>query len=282
MKPGEGYTSSRAYLSVGHLKNAAHFARLTGEVERHKRFVWGTIKPHDAYAMGAVLSSVAFVEAAVNEVYADAADDSHPMEVMRIIGEGYAERMPEELRSLLAGLWNTQRWRMTASTLDKYQVALGFAGAERFDPGAAPFQDVRLLIQLRNALVHFEPTSHHEGISEPSRLERSLTGKFDPNPLAAFPVGSRPDDPVVPFLPDRCLGHGCALWTLRSSVAFTQEFFTRMDLEAHHGGRLPEMALQYASMSSLEGIAERYGTSPEHLVEHPVEHPPESGGRNFE
>lgn len=278
MQPGSGYTSSRAYLSVGHLKNAAHFTRLTGEVERHDRFVRGAIKPHDAFAMGAVLSSVAFVEAAVNEVYADAADDSHPMEFIRYIGEGYAERMPEELRSLLAGLWNKQRWRMRTPTLEKYQVALESAGAERFDAGAAPLQDARLLTQLRNALVHFEPTSHHEGVSKPTRLERSLTGKFPLNPLAAYPEGSRPDAPLVPFLPDRCLGHGCALWSLGSGVAFTREFFARMGLESRHGGRLYEDALLYASMTPLEEVAERYGTSPEHLIEQPAESPPGAEG----
>ena len=281
MQPGEGFTSSRAYLSIGHLKNAAHFARLTGEIEQHTRFVRGAIKPHDAFAMGAVLSSVAFVEAAINEVYADAADDSHPWEVMHIIGEGYAERMPEELRTALSGWWNTQTWRMRTSTLEKYQVALDSAGAERFD-GGPPYQDVKLLTKLRNALVHFEPTSHHEGISESTRLERSLAGRFPLNPLAAFPEGSRPDSPVVPFLPNRCLGHGCALWALRSSAAFSREFFARMGLEARHGGGLDEDALLYASMTPLEEIAEKYGTSPEHLVEHPVEHPPESGGRDSE
>lgn len=278
MQPEGGFTSSRAYLSIGHLKNAAHFTRLTGEIERRERFVRGAIKPHDAFAMGAVLSSGAFVEAAVNEVYADAADDSHPWEVMRMIGEGYAERMPEELRTALSGLWNTRTWRMRTPTLEKYQVALGFAGAQRFDAGAAPYQDVKLLTKLRNALVHFEPSSHHEGISEPTRLERSLTGKFPLNPLVAYPEGSRPDDPVVPFLPNRCLGHGCALWSLRSSVAFTREFFDRIGLEARHGGGLAEDALMYASMSPLEEIAEKHGTTPERVVEHPADPPPRTGG----
>ncbi len=195
---------SRVYLSIGHLKNAAHFVRLTGEIEQHTEFLWGTFKPHEAYAMGAVLSSVAFLEAAINELYADAADDSHPSEVMRSIGEGYAMEMPKDARGLLAGLWSTEKFRMGARTLEKYETALRMAGAAGFDRGAQLYQDVALLIQLRNALIHFEPQSHHEGEAEPTQFEKKLSGKFPLNPLAAPPINSLGNDPLQPFLPDRC------------------------------------------------------------------------------
>lgn len=267
---------SRVYLSIGHLKNAAHFTRLAGEIEQHSNFVWGTFKPHEAYAMGAVLSSVAFVEAAVNELYADAADNSHPSETMRSIGEGYAMKMPKDVRGLLAGLWSTEKFRLTARTLEKYEVALRAAGGEEFDRGSHPYQDVALLIKLRNALIHFEPESHHEGNFEPTGFERKLTGKFALNPLAAPPINPLGNDPLLPFLPDKCLGHGCAMWTLTSTVAFTEQFFTNMGLEAMHGGWLVEMAVEYASMQPPEDIAAKHGTRSEHLVEHTVESPPTS------
>ena len=258
---------SRVYLSIGHLKNAAHFARLTGELEQHTEFVWGTFKPHEAYAMGAVLSSVAFLEAAVNELYADAADVSHPDEIMRDIGEGYAMDMPKDLRGLLAGLWNTEKFRIGARTLEKYEVVLKVAGGEEFDKGSTPYQDVALLIKLRNALIHFEPASHHEGNEEPTGLEAKLTGKFPLNPIAAPPINPLGNDPLLPFLPDRCLGHGCALWALRSCVAFDKEFFSRMGLSAIHGG-LGEISIEYASLHPVEEIAANHGTRAEHLVEH--------------
>lgn len=269
---------SRVYLSIGHLKNAAHFARLTGEIERYTEFSWGIFDPHEAYAMGAVLSSVAFLEAAVNELYSDAADDSHPSEIMRSIGEGYAMKMPKDVRGLLAGLWGTERFRIGARTLEKYEIALRTAGAAGFDTGAQPYQDVALLIQLRNALIHFEPQSHHQGEDEPTRFERRLRGKFPLNPLAAPPINPLGKDPLLPFLPDKCLGYGCAVWALESSVAFTQEFFSGMGLEATHGGWLVEMAVEYASMRPLEEIAAKHGARAEHLVESPIEQPPGSRG----
>lgn len=276
--PSRESIHSRVYLSTGHLKNAAHFARLTGEIEQHTKFTWGTFKPHEAYAMGAVLSSVAFLEAAVNELYADAADDSHPSEIVRSIGEGYAMEMPKDVRGLLAGLWGTERFRMGARTLEKYEIALRIAGAAGFDRGTQPYQDVALLIKLRNALIHFEPQSHHEGEDEPTRFEEKLSGKFSLNPLAAPPINPLGKDPLQPFLPHKCLGYGCAMWALQSSVAFTEEFFSRMGLEAFHSGWLVEMAIEYASMWPLEEIAAKHGARAEHLVERPVDTPPVSCG----
>jgi hypothetical protein len=259
--------SSRTYLSIGHLKNASYFSRLTGEVEQHSKFIWGTIKPHEAYAMGAVLSSVAFLEATINEVYADAADDSDPSEILRRIGTGYAMKMPGNLRNLLASLWNTEKFRRTARTLEKFQTAIKLAGREEFELGSAPYQDVALLIRLRNALLHFEPESHYEGDDEPKELERKLHGKFPLNPLAANAWH-------VPFLPHRCLSHGCTLWAIKSSVALTNEFFSRVGLEgagyegASYSSWLAEMVIEYASMQPLEKIAAKHDTSVDHIVEH--------------
>lgn len=220
--------------------------------------------------MGAVLSSVAFLEAAVNELYADTADDTHLDEVMRDIGEGYAMDMPKDLRGLLAGLWNTDRFRIGARTLERYQIALKAAGAKGFEKGSAPYQDVALLIQLRNALIHFEPASHHEGGEEPTGLEAKLSGKFPLNPLAAHPINPLGNDPLLPFLPDKCLGHGCALWALTSSVAFTEEFFSRVGLKATYSGWLVEMSVEYASLHPAEEIAAKHDTRAEHVIEHVV------------
>ena len=276
--PTQESMHSRVYLSIVHLKNAARFTRLTGEIEQHTEFSWGIFDPHEAYAMGAILSSVAFLEATVNELYADAADNSHPSEIMRSIGEGYAMEMQKDVRGLLAGLWGTKRFRMGARTLEKYETALEISGAAEFDKGAQPYQDVALLIQLRNALIHFKPQSHHEGENEPTQFEKRLNGKFPLNPLAMPPINPLGADPLQPFLPHKCLGYGCAMWALKSSVTFTEEFFSKMELKASHGGCLVEMAVEYASMRSLEEIAAKHGARVEHLVESPVETSPQSRG----
>ena len=52
---------------------------------------------------GAVFSSVAFLEAAINELFDDVADDHKP----------YVGPLPEDTKLLLAGLWafeSVERW----------------------------------------------------------------------------------------------------------------------------------------------------------------------------
>ncbi len=68
------------------------------------------------------------------------------------------------------------------------------------------------------------------------------------------------------------------MWALKSSVAFTEESFSRMGLKASHGGWLVEMAVEYASMRSLEEIAAKHGARAEHLVERPINTPRVSRG----
>jgi hypothetical protein len=85
---------------------------------------------------------------------------------------------------------------------------------------------VDCLIKLRNALVHYEPEwtiniSDTEKITV-QKFEKILKGKFQLNPLTG--EGNS-------FFPDKCLGHGCAEWAVKSSIMFADEFFLRMRLK---------------------------------------------------
>jgi len=67
--------SSRHYMAAQHLWSARHQARQCAEIESSR---YGDVPvfdvQHRAYSMGAVLASVTFLEALVNEVFRDAAD----------------------------------------------------------------------------------------------------------------------------------------------------------------------------------------------------------------
>ena len=94
------------------------------------------------------------------------------------------------MRTQLGALWDVDRFRRSASTLEKYQCALRFADLPKFSEGALPYQDTKLLIDLRNALVHFvpetTPTKSGPSIEIPKhKFENMLKGKFAPNPFAA-------------------------------------------------------------------------------------------------
>jgi hypothetical protein len=110
--------------------------------------------------------------------------------------------------------------------LEKFQLALALAGKDLFDRGKRPYQEVALLVRLRNALVHYVPewvtyVSPETEALENQGIKESLSGKFELNPLRG---------PADPFFPDRCLAYGCAKWAVTSCIEFADEFFSRMGL----------------------------------------------------
>lgn len=108
------------------------------------------------------------------------------------------------------------------SILEKYEIALAMAEKEPLDHGTVVCQNVKLLIRLRNALIHFEPTSSTSTAEGSQRLEKQFRGKFLLNPM----TGRK-----TPFFPERCLGHGCAKWAVESGVSFVDHCLSRLDIE---------------------------------------------------
>lgn len=140
--------SSRHYFATRHLWMARHSARLCQERESalvSANQVNGDIE-HSSLAVTAVLSSVAFLEALVNEVFLDVVDTPLGQENRR--NDGITDDAADLMRNL---------WEDRASILDKYQLALVCARKPKFETGGTLYQKVNLLIKLRNELVHFKP-----------------------------------------------------------------------------------------------------------------------------
>jgi hypothetical protein len=210
----------RQPMSPFHILAAARFSKLSAVVEReHRDHTWvevnrsGAFFEHRGYVMGAIFMAVAFLEATINELFRDAVD---AYTVAEHVYPPPIRRVPEPVRKLLA-----KRWRESVEredTLSKYQIALKSAGKAPLDPGRQPYQDAKLLIGLRNRLVHYKPEFVVAG---EHIAERQLRGKFAENPFIEA-------DTDNPFYPDRCLSHGCAKWAAESSINFADEFHTRM------------------------------------------------------
>lgn len=174
-------------------------------------FAWSTI--HHSLVTGSLLNSACALEATINEWF------SFADEIAEAEANGGVKRL-QRLWSL--GIPRTASFQI----LQKYQVGLALIGKPEFAEGEEPFQSARLLVDLRNWLVHYEPTwepmAVHEDGGEypPHKLVRRLRGKFPLNPLS---------QPHVPFWPYKCLGSGCALWAAESATAFMDGFFERCD-----------------------------------------------------
>jgi len=109
----------RSYLSAWHLWAAKHLAGRADEIEDRPEYLLA----NRAYVTGAVLSSVAFLEAAINEVFDDIADGH----------DSYVGPLSAETKKCLASLWTGDKSIERESILKKYREALQCSGKPAFD-----------------------------------------------------------------------------------------------------------------------------------------------------
>lgn len=218
-----GSLAIKNYLSTYHILAAAYFSRQSAQIEKKKDTISsayndGSALEHRALIMACIASSVAFLESTINELFADAADSIHKSQ--------HAKELDENTQRLMASLWDVENFGRSTSTLDKYQTVLRLAEKKKFDKGRNPFQDAKILIDLRNALSHFKPewvqtNDGNAGQKAPHSLECKLKGKF---PLNPFLTDARP------LFPTKCMSHGCAQWAVNSAISLATDFHKRMTM----------------------------------------------------
>jgi hypothetical protein len=228
--------AARTYFSGLHMQSAAKFVRAARETESqgNPHFDSDVIQVQVTQVTGAVLTTVAFLEATINEIFVDADEEANG---------GCVSAMLEADRRHLARFWRLEIPRTAAYPIvRKYEVALAILRREELDRGSTIYENAQAVIRLRNALVHFEPSWYEHVVGENrtddsmDKLERTLRGKFPLSPL----VGD-----ISAFFPARSLGYGCARWALRSAVELTDRFFNRLGMEPtyeHLRGTLPDLA----------------------------------------
>jgi hypothetical protein len=220
----------RDCFSVRYIQSAALLCRLGFRIERE--FVsWGKVSEedrlrHEVFILNSVLSSVAFLESTINELYADAADDAY----------FFIDEQKATLLKTIGERWRNEKNFDRAPLVNKYQKILAIADKPPFHESDTVFSDIRTLIEIRNYLMHYKrewivvqageiPDENKETHGE--RLEKILRNKFAPNPLA---------QQHRPFFTDTYFGHGCAEWAVNNSLAFTDDFFKRLDLPQPYEG----------------------------------------------
>jgi len=208
---GSVTVSMRAYLSSHYLWAAEHFAALASKVESDPSRQSFDLR-HRAYVVATIFQSLAFVEALINELLKDAADGS----------PGYLAAVDPTILQGLAVFWETDDG--FARLLSKYQVALVVARCSPLDSGQQPYQDLNLLRELRNLLVHFRPETVSS--AHVQTIEKRLKGKFAIDPTLK--------DMGNPFFPDKCLSAGCAAWATKTTRAFTDEFCRRLSITPNY------------------------------------------------
>jgi hypothetical protein len=210
----------RSYMSTWALAAAKRFAATAADIEREHPGDWGDPhrEQHIDCSMSAVLHSATFVEAMINELFADAADEHG------LTSDGYLAPLDRSVIEMMAAWW-TETNDGQARTMLKYQLLLLFAGAAKLDSGCEPYQSVDLVIRLRNLIVHFRPTTVFA--DEPDRLMDALRSKrFALNGL--LPPNSHP------FWPSAVLGAGCAAWAWQSAERLADDVAARIGIAPNY------------------------------------------------
>lgn len=242
---GEIASKKRIDFWKDHLFSAQIFAQMSAEIEEkyevnksvNKFLTEGEMCLHRSYVINSVISSALFMEARINEIFSACADKdtlefrgrdgtlkrptSGPLHYPSVPG------LTEETIAKMAFAWDLDVPRTAKyKILDKYQIALKIAGQDEFDTGLSLYQNVALVVKLRNHLVHSEPETiyvkspNQEDLKE-HEFMRLLKGKFNDSPFASH----RERDYAV-----RLFGSSCAKWAVTSATMFVDEFQDRIGI----------------------------------------------------
>ena len=174
---------------------AARFSRRVAELEESNRSqefgsFWEEIL-HNSIA--SIMCCSSSLEAYANELFFDR-----------------GTVFPKFSTPLLDNLWETYERK---TTLEKFEFALLLSEKPSIDKGSTPYRDVQIVVELRNALVHFKPEWDTQA-DRHLKLSKKLENKFDPSPFL--------NDKLI--FPRRWATHGCTSWGVHSCLKFAAEF----------------------------------------------------------
>ena len=195
----------RSYFSTHLFAAAQNAASAAVQYEEDRVALDRFSLEHRGYVISAIVLAVAFMEAAINEIFKDAYEGR--------ITEKLDQVEPAARRGWSA-LWLALDEKLGGSTLGRYQAALVVAEREVFDRGREPWQSAQLLTKVRNALVHFEPETLSQ--KNPQDLVAGLKGHVTQNPFSKNT-----------WELDGWLSASCATWAVESAEALVQAFAGR-------------------------------------------------------
>lgn len=166
--------SIKTDFSIYHLFTAAHYARDAHKIEQQ-------IKPPDpektrieyvGLVTGSVIMSVAALESRINDIYLSAVDKNYN------VFKGFELNILEALSEIWHDIGDKH-----ISTLTKYQICLLISKKSTIDKSVKTYQDVSLVIGLRNSLIHYK--SEWDNVDgKHNKLESKLKNKFKISPYS--------------------------------------------------------------------------------------------------
>jgi len=214
------------FFSISHAHTAGLMARYSEaaeipDTEGNYRF---SVSEHKAFIVSTIWTSVAMLEAIANEYHTKYLENFDPN-----------QNLPENMQ---------ERNFKHLSQLEKYDALLTELNQAPFEKGQNPYQQVKLVILLRNFITHSNLVTNiifnefpDESVTK-HEFETKLKGKFNENSRAG--AGDE-------FFPKKCLSAGCARWAFESCIAFVGDFYRRLNSDspfADIGDQCAEISIQ--------------------------------------
>lgn len=177
------------------------------------------ITEHRGYVVGAVMQSVAALEAEIYEITVHGPGHH--------LGSNYIDVKAREFLAPLEELIDDQ------DVLERYSLVLHLLQKGPLPRDSGIWENALLLIRLRNALVHYK-----------SQWGRDMSPKL----LASLQKLALPKPPFISqhefFFPNQCLSAACAGWAVDASFKFLTTFYQLLGLPApiaHIESRIDEL-----------------------------------------
>ena len=213
-------TADARYSFTAHfLHAAAIFVRRAYEIEAVTSHNTEQITEHRGYVVGAVMQSVAALEAEIYEVTAHGPGHH--------LGSNHIDAKAREFLVPLVDLIDNQ------DVLERYHLVLHLLQKGSLARDSALWENTLLLIRLRNALVHYK-----------SQWGRDISPKL----LAGLQKLALPRPPFISrhefFFPNQCLSAARGAWAVDTSFKFLTTFYELLGFPApiaHVAARVEEL-----------------------------------------
>jgi hypothetical protein len=202
-------TDTRYSFTAQFLCSSAILARRCAEIEAGAEPDEQTRTEHRGLVTAAIMQSAAAVEAESAEVLRHGPGHH--------LGSNGVDTASRDFLAPLAEMIDRQQ-----EPLERYQVILHLLHKAPLGRGEQPWQDMAILIKLRNQITHYK-----------SQWGQQMEGKDLFKSLQNLRLKKPPFIPTnTNFFPHQCLGAGCAAWSVRTAVKFINVFYERLGVRS--------------------------------------------------
>lgn len=205
------------FYSIQHIQAAAYHARHARRLEsRYRGELTSPLRVGIlADAVAALFAAVAFLEATVNELFAES----------EFSDGGELRILPPDRVNAIAQVWSDRKTER-APLLQKANKLLEAAGKTEFQEGSPLYDSAKLMIGLRNPLVHYKASWLDVGTQDMVRPGNLNESTLALEMRAAFP----PRIHSSPLEANAWIGYGLARWAVQTALGFADELYTRLGI----------------------------------------------------